>query len=64
MKGVSVEERMQHEHGTSNPTVEDVLKTDRYVKMRVQLKKQLSNGAATLSALLPTQPSMPLIDIP
>lgn len=42
LKGVSVEERMQHEYGTPNPTVEDVLKTDRYVRMRTQLMKQLS----------------------
>ena len=42
LKGVSVEDKLIHEYGTPNPTVNDVLKTDRYVRMRQELMTQLS----------------------
>ena len=42
LKGVSVEEKLQHRYGTPNPTVEYVLKTDGYIRMRGKLMEQLS----------------------
>lgn len=50
LNGVSVEERLQYKYGTPNPTVEDVLKTDRYVNLRKQLMKQLSMSKDKLLA--------------
>ncbi len=42
LHNVSVEEKLLYRYGTPNPTVEDILKTDKYIQMRKQLMRQLS----------------------
>jgi sulfatase maturation enzyme AslB (radical SAM superfamily) len=45
LNGIPLEERMQHKYGTPNPTVEDVLKTKKYQKLRRESMSELREQA-------------------
>ncbi len=50
LKGVSAEERLQYEFGKPNPTIDDVLKNERYTKLREKLMEQLTLSRDDLRA--------------
>src|SRR3989339_630030 len=50
LKEVPLEEKLAYRYGTPNPTVEDILKTSRYVEMRQELMRQLKMSRDELIA--------------